>query len=64
MGILAGENHGTVEQVTVTGDVTGDEDVGALVGVNGAPAWCGAAPTGPLSPETPTAAALPGAMRA
>ena len=35
VGILAGENHGTVEQVTVTGDVTGDEDVGALVGVNG-----------------------------
>lgn len=60
VGILAGENHGTVEQVTVTGDVTGDEDVGALVGVNGSSGVVRSSPTGPLSPETPTAAGIAG----
>lgn len=35
VGILAGENYGTIEAVTITGDVTGDEDVGAVVGFNG-----------------------------
>lgn len=35
VGALAGENRGTVEHVTVTGSVTGTEDVGGLVGVNG-----------------------------
>lgn len=35
VGGLAGENRGTVEHVTVTGSVTGVEDVGGLVGVNG-----------------------------
>ena len=35
VGALAGENRGTVERVTVSGSVTGAEDVGGLVGVNG-----------------------------
>ena len=34
VGGLAGENRGTVERVTVTGQVSGDENVGGLIGEN------------------------------
>ena len=34
-GLLAGENYGTVRHCTVRGAVTGKEDVGGLVGLNG-----------------------------
>lgn len=34
-GLLAGENFGTVRRCTVRGSVTGQEDIGGLVGFNG-----------------------------
>ncbi|MEI3347787.1 MAG: GLUG motif-containing protein [Dysosmobacter sp.] len=34
-GLLAGENFGTVRRCTVRGSVTGQEDIGGLVGYNG-----------------------------
>ena len=35
VGLLAGENYGTVRRCTVRGSVTGQEDIGGLVGFNG-----------------------------
>lgn len=35
VGLLAGENFGTVRRCTVRGSVTGQEDIGGLVGFNG-----------------------------
>lgn len=35
VGLLAGENHGTVRRCSVQGSVIGQEDVGGLVGQNG-----------------------------
>ncbi len=34
-GLLAGENYGTVRRCTAQGSVTGQEDIGGLVGFNG-----------------------------
>lgn len=36
MGILAGINYGKIENCSVSGNVTGAEDVGGIVGANGA----------------------------
>ncbi|MCI7474696.1 MAG: peptidase [Clostridiales bacterium] len=35
VGLVAGENYGTVRNCTVKGSVSGQEDVGGVVGVNG-----------------------------
>lgn len=35
VGLLAGENYGTVRRCTARGSVTGQEDIGGLVGLNG-----------------------------
>lgn len=40
LGLLCGRNEGTVTGVTVSGTVSGEEDVGGLVGVNEPPACC------------------------